>query len=196
LWPIAKRKEGEFTLRVAPYVLQLEEKKTLTHMIEELKTPTSYSNTPKKHIRMGTSKLQGLKAHDYHVHMQQILPFCVHTLMPKGLQLAIICMSQVFQSLCAKTIDPSMMNDLKQEGTITPCMSFGKRISSISFQHYDTYYGESNGRGRLVWPCTYSTDVPHGKYVKSLKTYVWNMARLEGSMVEGYTMEEAIGFCP
>ncbi len=46
-------------------------------------------------------------------------PICVHTLMPRGLQLAIIIMSQVFQRFCAKTIDPNMMNDLKQEATIT-----------------------------------------------------------------------------
>ncbi len=36
---------------------------------------------------------------------------------------------------------------------------------------------------------------PMERYMKSLKTYVWNMARPEGNMVEGYTMEEAIGFC-
>ncbi len=48
LWPIAKRKEGEFTLPVAHYVLQLEEKKTFIHIIEELKTPISYLSTLKK----------------------------------------------------------------------------------------------------------------------------------------------------
>jgi hypothetical protein len=42
--------------------------------------------------------------------------------MPKGPQLAIIRMSQVFFKLCAKTIDPNMMNDLKQETTITLCL--------------------------------------------------------------------------
>ncbi len=36
---------------------------------------------------------------------------------------------------------------------------------------------------------------PMERYMKSLKTYVWNMARLKGSMVEGYTMEETIRFC-
>jgi hypothetical protein len=36
---------------------------------------------------------------------------------------------------------------------------------------------------------------PMERYMKSLKIYVWNMPRLKGSMVEGYTMEEAIGFC-
>jgi hypothetical protein len=36
---------------------------------------------------------------------------------------------------------------------------------------------------------------PMERYMKSLKTYVQNMARAEGSMVEGYKTEEAIGFC-
>jgi hypothetical protein len=54
--------------------------------------------------------------------MQQILPLCVHTFMPRGLRLDIIRMSQVFQRLCAKPIDPSMMNDLKQEATNTLCL--------------------------------------------------------------------------
>jgi len=94
LWPITKKKEGEFILPLAPYVLQLEEKQTFIHIIEGLKTPTSYSSTFKKQVHMDTSKLKGLKARDYHVLMQQILPLCVHTLMPRGL--AIICMSQVF----------------------------------------------------------------------------------------------------
>jgi hypothetical protein len=34
---------------------------------------------------------------------------------------------------------------------------------------------------------------PMERYMKSLKTYVQNMARLEGSMVECYTTKEAIG---
>jgi hypothetical protein len=71
---------------------------------------------------MGTSKLKGLKAHDYHVLMQQILPLCVYTFMIRGLRLAIIHMNEVFQRLCAKTIAFNMMSDLKQEATITFCL--------------------------------------------------------------------------
>jgi hypothetical protein len=35
---------------------------------------------------------------------------------------------------------------------------------------------------------------PVEHYMKTLKGYVRNKARLEGSMVEGYTIEEALGF--
>jgi hypothetical protein len=32
------------------------------------------------------------------------------------------------------------------------------------------------------------------KYMTTLKTYVWNMARLEGSMIERYIRDECFGF--
>jgi hypothetical protein len=35
---------------------------------------------------------------------------------------------------------------------------------------------------------------PIKRYFKTLKGFVWNKARLEGSMVEGYALEEALGF--
>jgi hypothetical protein len=35
---------------------------------------------------------------------------------------------------------------------------------------------------------------PIERYMKTLKDYVWNMARLEASMAEGYLKDECIGF--
>jgi hypothetical protein len=35
---------------------------------------------------------------------------------------------------------------------------------------------------------------PVERYMKTLKGYVWNMARLEASMAEGYLKEECLGF--
>jgi hypothetical protein len=36
---------------------------------------------------------------------------------------------------------------------------------------------------------------PIARYLKTLKGYVQNKARPEGSMVEGYALEEVLGFC-
>jgi hypothetical protein len=38
-------------------------------------------------------------------------------------------------------------------------------------------------------------DVFIGRYMKALKGYVRNMARLEGSMATRYIIEEALGLC-
>jgi hypothetical protein len=143
---------------------------------------------------MGTSKLKGLKTHDYHVLMQQILPLCVCTFMLKGPRLAIICMSQVFRKLCAKTIDPSMMNYLKQKSTITFCL-LEKEFPPSLFNIMTHLMVHLVAEIKLCGPIHTQWMYPMERYMKSLKTYVQNMARLEGSMVEGYTMEEAIGFC-
>lgn len=91
LWP--KKKEREFKLLTTSYILDLEEMRTFVHIIEGLKTLTRYLNNGKKWIHMETSKLKGLKTHDYHVFMQQIHPLCIHTLMSRSLQLLVMCMT-------------------------------------------------------------------------------------------------------
>jgi hypothetical protein len=93
LWPISNNKEREFKLLATSYILNLEEKRTFKQIIKGLKTLTRYSNNVMKWIHMETSKLKGLKAHDYHVFMQQILPLCTHTLMSRSLQLLVLCMT-------------------------------------------------------------------------------------------------------
>jgi hypothetical protein len=103
-------------------------------------------------------------------------------------------MSQVFRKLCAKTIDPSMMNDLKQEATITLCL-LEKEFPPSLFNIMTHLMAHLVAKEKLCGPIHTRWMYPMERYMKSLKTYVWNMARPEGSMVEGYTMEETIGFC-
>ncbi len=93
LWPIPKKKEGEFKLLATAYILDLKKKRTFIHIIEGLKTLTRYLNNIKKWIQMETRKLKGLKAHDYHAFMQQVLPLCIHIFMSRSLQLVVMCMT-------------------------------------------------------------------------------------------------------
>jgi hypothetical protein len=99
----------------------------------------------------------------------------------------------VSQRLCAKTIDPNMTSNLKQEATITFCFlekEFPPSLFNIMthFMVHLMVEVELCGLVHIQWM------YPMERYRKSLKTYVWNMARPNGSMVEGYTMEEALDF--
>ncbi len=75
-----------------------------------------YSSTFKKIIHVDTNKLKGLKTHDYHVFMHQILPSFVY--IPS-------CYYSYYlgalKSLC-KNIDLRIMNELKEEAIIIPCI--------------------------------------------------------------------------
>jgi hypothetical protein len=83
-----------------------------------LKTPTSYLFSLKWKVHVD-GKLKGLKSHDYHVMMQQILLLCMQDLMVKGCQMVIIQLCHVFMKLCARIVDPIIMEELKNEVAIT-----------------------------------------------------------------------------
>jgi hypothetical protein len=67
----------------------------------------------KKHVRNG--RLSGLKSHDMHVMVQQILHVCVRHLMHPTQRHAIHAqrVGKIFQRLCSKIIDPIDIPSLK-----------------------------------------------------------------------------------
>ncbi len=67
-------------------------KKSFVHIITNLTTPTQYVSSLKK--RMMDGDLKGMKSHDYHVMMQEILLLCMQHLMTKDCKIAIICLCQ------------------------------------------------------------------------------------------------------
>jgi hypothetical protein len=66
--------------------------------------------------------LKGLKSHDYHILMQQVLPLCVRTLMQKDVRMAIIRVCCIFGRLCVQFVDPSTMTTLYEETVLIMCL--------------------------------------------------------------------------
>jgi hypothetical protein len=62
---------------------------------------------------------KGMKSHDFHVMMQDILPLCMQHLMAKGCRMAIICLNQVFKKMCSKVMDPNTIANLKEDVAMT-----------------------------------------------------------------------------
>jgi hypothetical protein len=58
------------------YVLTNEEKNNFLQIIKNLKTPTSYVSSLKKKVYID-GEMKGMKSHDYHLMMQEILPLCM-----------------------------------------------------------------------------------------------------------------------
>ncbi len=56
-------------------MLTYEEKERFVRIVTNLKTPAKYVFSLKKKIRDGD--LKGMKSHDYHVMMQEILLLCM-----------------------------------------------------------------------------------------------------------------------
>jgi len=88
----------------APYVLSDSEFLVFVTYIESLKTPMEYSLDLGKNLRKKI--FGGLKSHNYHILMQQILPLVLRDLMEPSPIMAVMRMSKVFCRICSKVYNP------------------------------------------------------------------------------------------
>jgi len=56
-------------------------------------------------------KLIGLKSHDCHMLMQQLLPVAVRGILPEKVRLALTRLCFFFNAICSKVIDPQQLYD-------------------------------------------------------------------------------------
>jgi hypothetical protein len=187
---------GTIFLPTTLYVLSREEKIVFVGIVQGLKTPTNYVGQLAKRIMVdGDLKgLKGLKSHDYHVLMQQVLPLCIRTLLTKDVRMTIMRVSRIFGKLCAKVVDPSTISELFQETAVTMCMV--EKVFPPSFFDIMTHLPvhlvqqlDICGLVHMRWM------YPMERYLKTFKGYVRQQAQPKGSMAQGYIMDEALGFC-
>ena len=121
LWPVRGVKPGSVILPQSSYVLTKEERQVFVDQVRSLRTPTQYVGQLKKRVNMD-GQIKGLKSHDYHVLLQQVLPLCVCTTIAKEVRTAIIMLSCVFRRICAKSIDSKAIEEMRCEAAIALCM--------------------------------------------------------------------------
>jgi hypothetical protein len=120
LW-LQQMTNGNYIKLGAPYVMTDQEKKSFLQVLRKLKFPSKYgSNLQRKLEKDG--KLRGLKSHDYHIIMQQVLPLCIRNLMQDEAQMFLVKLSQMFNNFFLKVIDRSTMATLRVEVAKTMAM--------------------------------------------------------------------------
>jgi len=70
---------------------------------------------------MDDLKLMGLKSHDCHVLMQDLLPVAIRGILPKNVKQVITRLCLFFNAICSKVIDPTRLDELENEAIIILC---------------------------------------------------------------------------
>lgn len=109
-----------YTQPWAPYVLTESERRQFLRVVATTSTPTGFASSLQKHA--GKDKLAGLKSHDHHVLVQQVMPAAIRGSLARGPREAVIRMGNVFQRLCVKVVDPNEIPDLMDYTAVTLCM--------------------------------------------------------------------------
>ena len=66
-------------------------------------------------------KLVGLKSHDCHILMQQLLAVAIQDILPNKVRHVITRLCFFFNAICSKVIDPLKLDELENEAVIILC---------------------------------------------------------------------------
>ncbi|XP_074305807.1 uncharacterized protein LOC141641029 [Silene latifolia] len=174
--------------------LSRNEKKVLCESLKGVKVPHGYSSNISSLVLMKDLKLVGLKSHDCHVLLTQLLPIAIRPILPKHVRQVITKLCKFFNAINAKDIDPDSLDDLQADVVVTLCeleMYFPISFFDIMVHLIVHLVREIKLCGpvfqRSMWPM----EREMGTYKRRMK----NRYRPEGSIIEATVASETLGFC-
>ena len=190
-----KVSDGKRTyLPPACYTLTKKEKLAFCRSLKEINVPDGYSSNIKNLVSIDDLKLQGLKSHDCHVLMQQLLPIVLRSLLPEHVRCALIRLCFFFNKICSAEIDVVLLDQIEKDIVITLCLlekCFPPSFFDIMI-HLTVHLVHEV---RLCGPVHLRWMYPFERFMKTIKGYVRNRNRPEGCIAECYIAEEALEFC-
>ena len=77
-----KKANDKYYLPPALYTMSKEEKQQFCKVLHDIKVPDGYSSNISRCVNVAQVKISGLKSHDCHILMQQLLPVALRGLLP------------------------------------------------------------------------------------------------------------------
>ncbi|KAI5328207.1 hypothetical protein L3X38_027604 [Prunus dulcis] len=186
--------ERRTRLPPGPWNLSRAEKREVCNSFYGMKVPEGYSSNIKNLVSLQDSRLLGLKSHDCHTLMQQLLPVAIRSVLEKPARYAITRLCFFFNAICAKTVDVSKLDKLEEDVVVTLCL-LEKYFSPSFFDIMVHLVVHLVREVRLCGPVYFRWMYPFERFMKVLKGYVQNRTRPEGCIAERYIAEEAVEFC-
>jgi len=138
-------------------------------------------------------KLMGLKSHDCHVVIQDLLLVAIRGILPKNVRQVITRIYLFFNVICRKVIDTTRLDELENEAIILLCQL--EMYFPLSFFDIVVDLIVHLVRGiRTCGPVFLRWMYPIERCIKIFKRYVKNPYQPEASIVKRYIVEEAIEF--
>ncbi|XP_016203600.1 uncharacterized protein LOC107644277 [Arachis ipaensis] len=189
LWP---DEGGKYPSAI--FTMSNPQKDVFLKTLQNVVFPDGYSSNIARCVDIRQRKLYGLKSHDCHILMEQLLPILVKNALPPPVSNVIANLSSFFRELCGKAVNPMNLGDLQNHVVQTLCqmeMIFPPSFFTVMV-HLTVHLVDEL---KLGGPVHYRWMYPIERYLGRLKQYVRNRAQAEGSIAEGYLSEEILTFC-
>jgi len=166
----------------ACYTMSKDEKISSFQCLKGVKGPQGHSSNVKSLVSVQDLKSIGLKSHDCHILMQQLLSVAICGVVPKNARYTITYLCSFFSSICSKVIYPLKLDELEDEIVVILCeleMFFPPSFFDILVPLVMYLVREVILGGPVYLRWMYHVE----RYMKNLKGYVKNRYRSEASMI-------------
>lgn len=185
---------NKILLPPSQFTISSKEKDIFCGVLKELKVPENYGSNISRCVQLEQHKIHGLKSHDYHILMQDLLKVAVRSALPKEVARVLIKLSSFFNVLCSKVVKVEEFQCLDAEIALILCEL--ERIFPPSFFvlmiHLSIHLAHE---ARIAGPVHYRWMYPIERFILTLKNYVRNRNYPEGSIAEGYVANECLTHC-
>lgn len=178
----------------AQYTMSKEGKIIFLKVLKAVRVPDGYASNISRRVNLENKSIGGLKSHDSHILMQQLIPIAIRKALPKNVVEPLIELGNYFRRLCSKVNRVSDLENLQDRIVVTLCHL--EKIFPPSFfdimEHLAVHLAEE---ALIAGPVQFRWMYPIERFLLTLKRYVRNPAHPEGSIVKGYLMEDCMNFC-
>lgn len=116
LWP-----DDNDKYKAASFTLNNAEKDIFLSVLKNVKFPDGYASNISACVDVNNRKLLGLKSHDGHVIMRDLLPIAIQNLLPQEVTSTIVELCQFFREISAKVLAIDDLDKLQQRVVLTLC---------------------------------------------------------------------------
>lgn len=178
----------------ACYSMDKNEKEIFCSVLKKVKVPDGYAANISRCVQLKPPKIFGLKSHDNHVLMQQLLSIALRNVLPKHVRSPLMKLCLYYRQLCSKVLKAHDL--VRMENEIGKILCDLERIFPPSFfdimVHLSVHLASE---AKIAGSVHYRWMYPIERYLSTRKSYVRNRSKPEGSIAEGYLAEECLLFC-
>ena len=177
------------------YVLNKENRTRFCKFLKGVKFPHGYAANLGRFISADGTKLQGrLKTHCCHVLLQKIMPAGLRGLVRQDVYEAIAELGDFFRELCSRNLKIDVVKGLKEKIPVILC-KLEKIFPPAFFDVMVHLAVHLPDEALLRGPVQYEWMYPIERRLGTLKNFVSNRARPEGSIAEAYGASDTLTFC-
>lgn len=116
-----QRTSSKFYLPPASFTMSKSEKQLFCKVLRDIKVPDGYSSNISRCVNSAEGKIHGLKTHDCHVLMQQLMPIALRGILPDEITSVLFDLSAYFRGICSKVLHVDELDRLEEAIKITLC---------------------------------------------------------------------------